>query len=270
MSPAQWLRRWTRLVRFGLHLARGLSIAAFLFPLQSKERRKREIEHWSIKLLTLLNIRLFLHGSPPPYGVCPLMLVSNHVSWLDIFAINAIVPSRFVAKSEVRSWPFIGWLCARGGTLFIHRNRRHDTARVNTLVVEALQAGEVFAVFPEGTTSDGSTMFKFHSSLLEPALEAEAAIQPIALWYDRSDGTLCTEVAYDGDRSLWNVLMGVTSQREILAHVGFLDPIIVGDRLRHDIAREAHDAILLTLFPQGKYSPLTVVPVDSKQPVTQE
>src|SRR5688572_9329197 len=125
MGAAQWARRWTRLVRFGLHLARGLAITTFLFPLQSRERRKREIEHWSMQLLTLLGIRLFLHGIPPPYGVCPLMLVSNHVSWLDIFAISSIVPARFVAKSEVRGWPFIGWLCARGGTLFIHRGRRH-------------------------------------------------------------------------------------------------------------------------------------------------
>ena len=250
MTPAQWVKRWIRLGRFGLHLARGLATATFLFPLQSKERRKREIEHWSISLLTLLGIRLFLHGRPPPYGVLPLMLVSNHVSWLDIFAINAIVPSRFVAKSEVRAWPFIGWLCARAGTLFIHRGRRHDTARINTLVVDALREGEVFAVFPEGTTSDGSTLYRFHASLLEPALQARAAVQPIAIWYDRSDGTLCTEVAYDADRSFWDVLMGVTSQHEVLAHVCFLDPIGIGDRNRRDIAREAYDAILLTLFPQ--------------------
>lgn len=254
MTAAQWVRRWSRLGRFGLHLARGLATAAFLFPLQSKERRKREIEHWSIGLLTLLGIRLFLHGKPPPYGVLPLMLVSNHISWLDIFAINAIVPARFVAKSEVRSWPFIGWLCARAGTLFIHRGRRHDTGRVNALVVDALEAGEVFAVFPEGTTSDGSTLYKFHASLLEPALEACAAVQPIALWYDRTDGTLCTEVAYDGDRSFWDVLMGVTSRHEILAHVCFLDPIGTGGRHRRDVAREAYDAILLTLFPQERDS----------------
>lgn len=262
MGAAQQVRRWTRLVRFGLHLARGLATAAFLFPLQSKERRRREIEHWSINLLTLLGIRLFLHGTPPPYGAYPLMLVSNHVSWLDIFAINSIVPARFVAKSEVRVWPFVGWLCARAGTLFIRRGRRHDAARINLLVVEALQAGEVFAVFPEGTTSDGSTMFRFHASLLEPALQAGAAVQPIALWYDRSDGSLCTEVAYDGDRSFWAVLMGATSQREILVHVCFLDPIVAADRHRRDIALEAHDAIFLTLFPQqGYYYPQESRPV---------
>ena len=104
-----------------------------------------------MRLLDILCVRLFLHGKPPAYETRPLMLVANHVSWLDIFAINAIVPVRFVAKSEVRSWPFIGWLCARAGTLFIRRARPHDTARINDVVAKALRAGDVFAVFPEGT-----------------------------------------------------------------------------------------------------------------------
>ena len=253
-KAALHIKRWTRIVRFALHLLRGLLVSALLFPLQSSERRKREIEHWSLDLLNLLNIRLFLHGMPPAYGSRPLMIVANHVSWLDIFAINSIVPSRFVAKSEIRAWPFVGWLCARAGTIFIQRGRRQDTARVNHTVAAALRAGDVFAVFPEGTTTDGSTVLKFHASLLEPALEAAAAVQPVALRFERSDGTLCTEVAYDGDRSVWDVLMGMTSQHEILAHVCFLDPIIAEDCHRRDIAREAREAILLMLSPEARYS----------------
>jgi 1-acyl-sn-glycerol-3-phosphate acyltransferase len=251
---AQWIKRWMRIARFALHLLRGLLVSTFLFPLQSGERRKREIEHWSLHLLDLLNVRLFLHGMPPAYGPRPLMIVANHVSWLDIFAINAIVPSRFIAKSEVRRWPFVGWLCARAGTIFIERARRQDTARVNHAVAAALRAGDVFAVFPEGTTTDGSTVLKFHASLLEPALEAAAAVQPVALRFERSNGTLCTEVAYDGDKSVWDALMGMTSQHEILVHVCFLEPIIAEDCHRRDIAREAREAILLTLSPEASCS----------------
>lgn len=254
MSAAQRLRRWTRIIRCALHLARGVLIAGLLFPLQSAERRKREVEHWSLQLLNLLGVRLFLHGKPPVLGERALMLVSNHVSWLDIFAINAIVPARFVAKAEVRRWPVVGWLSARAGTLFIERARRQDTGRVNGAVTAALSAGDVFAVFPEGTTTDGSTLLKFHASLLEPAREAGATVQPVALRFERSDGTLCTECAYDGDKSLWRVLMGMTSQREILAHVCFLDPLYPEDRHRRDLARESREAILRTLFPEAHYS----------------
>lgn len=254
VALTQRLRRWTRITRLALHLARGLAITALLFPLQSTQRRKREVEHWSLQLLGLLGVRLFLHGMPPPYAARPLMLVANHVSWLDIFAINAIVPARFVAKSEVRSWPLVGWLCARAGTLFIERARRHGTARINGAVGNALRAGDVLAVFPEGTTTDGSTVLKFHASLLEPALEADAVVQPIALRFERSDGTLCTEAAYDGDKSLWDTLLGMTSQREILAHVCFLEPIPPGEQHRRDLAREAREAIVLTLFPEARDS----------------
>lgn len=251
---SQWIKRWTRIVRFALHFVRGLIIAAFLFPLQSTERRKREIEHWSLALLDRLNVRLFLHGMPPQYGGRALMVVSNHVSWLDIFAVNAIVPSRFVAKSEVRAWPLAGWLAARTGTLFIDRARRHDTARINHAVSAALIEGDVFAVFPEGTTTDGSTVLKFHASLLEPALEADAAVQPVALWYERTDGTLCTEASYSGGKSMWDTLMGITSQHEVRVHVCFLQPILPASRHRRDIAREAREAILLTLYPEARDS----------------
>lgn len=253
-AVTHWFRRWTRIVRVGLHLVCGLTIAAFLFPLQSTPRRKREIERWSMRLLELLRVRLFLHGMPPTYDSRPLMLVANHVSWLDIFAINAIVAARFVAKSEVRQWLFIGWLTARAGTLFIERARRQDTARINDAIADALRSGEVFAVFPEGTTTDGSTVLKFHSSLLAPAVSAGAAVQPVALQFERSDGTLCVEAAYDGDKSLWDTLLGITSQREILAHVHFLQPILPAEWHRRDLTREAREAILLTLFPEAPYS----------------
>ena len=254
LGPAQRIRRWTRITRVALHVARGVLIAGLLFPLQSIERRKREVEHWSLQLLSILGVRLFLHGMPPVLGERPLMLVANHVSWLDIFAINAIVPARFVAKAEVRRWPVVGWLSARAGTLFIERARRQDTGRINEAVGAALAAGDVFAVFPEGTTTDGSTLLKFHASLLEPALAAGAAILPVALRFERSDGTLCTECAYDGDKSVWQTLMGMTRQREILAHVCFLDPLYPEDRHRRDLARESRDAILLTLFPEARDS----------------
>ncbi|HYC47671.1 MAG TPA: lysophospholipid acyltransferase family protein [Burkholderiales bacterium] len=250
---AQSLKRWARVTRLALHVARGLAISTFLFPLQSAARRRREIEHWSLQLLTILNVRLFLHGMPPPYTIRPLMLVANHVSWLDICMINAIVAVRFVAKAEIRRWPLLGWLCARAGTLFIDRGRRRDTTRINQMVARRLVAGDVFAVFPEGTTTDGSTLLKFHASLLEPALEARAAIQPVALWFDRSDGTLCTEAAYDEEKSAWQTLMGITSQHEILAHVCFLPPIFPGDRHRRELAYEAREAIRRMLFPQQRY-----------------
>jgi hypothetical protein len=88
-----------------------------------------------------------------------------------------------------------------------------------------------------------------------------AAVQPVALRYERDDGTLCTECAYDGDKSVWQTLLGMTSQREILAHVCFLKRLYPEERHRRDLARESREAILLTLFPEAQHSVLQSPPV---------
>jgi 1-acyl-sn-glycerol-3-phosphate acyltransferase len=196
-------------------------------------------------MLALLAVKLHVHGHA--HRARPLMLVANHVSWLDIFLINAVVAVRFVAKAEIRSWPLFGWLSERVGSLFIERARRHDTARVNALVSEALTEGDVFAVFPEGMTTDGSEVLKFHASLLAPALATQAAIQPVAIRYEREDGTLCVSVAYHGERSMWDALVGMTGERAIHAHVWFLEPMIDSYRHRREVAAAVREAIALTL-----------------------
>ena len=147
------------------------------------------------------------------------------------------MPVRFVGKAEIRKWPLVGWLCARAGTLFIHRARRQDTLRVNEVVAGALRNGDVFAVFPEGTTTDGSIVLKFHSSLLQPALEARAVLQPVALRYEREDGSLCTEAAYDGPKSVWDALTGIVSQRSVIVHVCLL-PLIASCEIGRASCRE--------------------------------
>lgn len=261
------VKRWMRVAHLGVHLLRGAFIAGLLFPLQSEARRKREIESWSARLCNILGLRISLHGVPPAYDLRPLMMVANHVSWLDIFAINAVVPVRFVAKSEVRRWPLVGWLSARAATIFIDRARRQDTLRINDLVARALRSGDLFAVFPEGTTSDGSTLLKFHSSLLEPAVKAGAAVQPVALRYEREDGSLCTEAAYNGSKSAWDALIGVASEPAVVVHVCMLAPVSPGAGGRRALALAAWEAINRTLFPEVPSS--DTEKVDDREAVAQ-
>lgn len=242
--------RLLRLVRVGLHLLRLMVIAGLFSPFMSPARWRHEIKHWSARLLRILAVRLRVHGEPPRRGA-PLMLIANHVSWLDIFAINAVMPVRFVAKAEVRRWPVIGWLSVKAGTLFIERARRHDTARMNRLLAEAMQAGDPIVVFPEGRATDGSEVLKFHSSLLQPVLDTRAALHPVAIRFSRADGTLCTEAAYDGDKSLWDTIKQMGTQRVIHAHVYFLAPLSGQGRPRRELAQAAREAILLSLFPQS-------------------
>lgn len=244
--------QFLKLVRAGLHVLRGAVMAAVYFPFISAAHRHRLVKRWSARLLRILHVRLHVHGRPATTS--PMMIVANHVSWLDIPVINAVLPVRFVAKSEVRRWPVIGWLSAQAGTLFIERARRHDTARMNRLMAQAMQAGDPIAVFPEGTASDGSQVLKFHSSLLQPARAVQAALLPVAIRFSRSDGTLCTEAAYDGDKTLWDTIRLMGTQRVIHAHVHFLELLPVREQTRRELAQAARDTILQTLFPPGPRS----------------
>lgn len=247
--PVTPVVRWLRLLRVGVHLARGVAIMALLFFFMEPRTRRARIERWCSGLLAILAVKLDVTGAPPLPGDAPLMIVANHISWLDIIAINAVLPVRFVAKSEVQTWPVIGWMCEKGGTIFIRRGRRRDIVRVNALLAEATRASEPVAVFPEGTTTDGTAILKFNSSLLKPATSAPATLFPVAIRYTRPDGTRCPEAAFVDGKSVWDTLKLMTTQREIAAHLAFLPPLEPGGRHRRELAMEAREAILRSLFP---------------------
>lgn len=237
------LTRGWRLVRLALHLLQGMLTIALLFPFYAPARRRIAVKRWSHALLAMLGVKLHVHGKPPRRHGPPVMLVANHVSWLDIYAINAVLPVRFVAKSEIRQWPVIGWLSAKTGTLFIERARRRDTVRIGGEIVTAMQRGDVVTVFPEGTTTDGSQVLRFHGSLLQPALQAEAHVHPVALRYERGDGSLCVEAAYDGDKSLWDTLRSILARPVIHVQVWFLPPLPATGADRRTLAHAAQAAI---------------------------
>lgn len=237
--------RVLRFAHFFLHLLHAFAAAAFVYPFIDRPARRRRLKQWSSKLFHILAVRMEVHGVPPAEGAA--LIVSNHVSWLDIFAINAVRPTRFVAKSDIRRWPLIGWLCARGDTLFIDRARRHHTREINATMAAAMQAGETFAVFPEGSTTHGDVLLPFHASLLQPALTCDARIFPVALRYSRDDGSLCSEADYEGEKSLAQSLLQLVTQRRIRLDLHFLPPIDCAGKRRRELADEAALVIAATL-----------------------
>lgn len=201
------------------------------------------ISRWSAHILHILNVRLIISGSPPAANSAPAMFVANHVSWLDIWAINAVRTVHFVAKSEVRDWPLIGWLAEQAGVIFIERARRRDTSRVASAGAMALRQGQSLCVFPEGTTSDGTHLHPFRSSLLQSAVEAAAPVWPVTIKYLLDDGMPNTRVAYAGDTSLAESMRAILSHREILLHLVFSEPIASLGRDRRELADQAEAVI---------------------------
>ena len=245
--PTTRFTRVWRTARVIAHLVQAAGIAGIGYPLMTPARRRIGLQRWSAKLVRHLAARLTVHGEPP-HGVAPFMLVANHVSWLDIFAINAAVPTRFVAKSEVRHWPLVGWLCVKADTLFIERERQRDLARLDDAMVNALRDEAGMGVFLEGTTTDGREVLPFHSSLLRPAQQADAPIYPVAIQYRRSDGSICTEAAYDGDKSVLDTLRLMLTQQAFYVDVYFLPPIAASGKHRREIASEARAQIVRQLY----------------------
>jgi 1-acyl-sn-glycerol-3-phosphate acyltransferase len=131
-------------------------------------------------MLRCLGVRITVSGGPIR-NLQGVLVVSGHVSWVDIFAIDSVMPARFVAKSEIRDWPLLGWLAERAGTLFIRRSRRRDTALVNDRATAAMLAGDVFAVFPEGTTTDGTELLPFARGIFGLAQLAGVPVIPVAV-----------------------------------------------------------------------------------------
>ncbi len=195
-----------RATRLFLHLIQGFSIATVL-PRLNADLRLRILKRWSSQLLCILNVKVsFDPAIIPGSGI----IVTNHISWLDVFLLNTMMPMRFVAKSEVRQWPLFGWLCSQAQTLFIERGRARDAARINRQIVGLLKEGESLVVFPAGTTTDGKELGAFHTSLLQPAIDAGALVFPVAIRYQDEQGMHSTAAAYIDDisfiASLWNIL----------------------------------------------------------------
>jgi 1-acyl-sn-glycerol-3-phosphate acyltransferase len=185
----------------------------------------------------VLAIELRVEGQPPVKG--PMLLVANHLSWLDILVVHAARHCRFVAKSDVRHWPLIGPLATGAGTLYIERDKRRDALRVVHHMAESLRAGEIVAVFPEGTTGDGTQVLPFHANLFQAALSADAPVQPVALRYvDAATGKDSPGPLYLGDETLVASLWRTLNSPRIVAEIRFGQPQAAQGR---DRRRWSHD-----------------------------
>lgn len=206
-----------RLVRVVLHLLRGVAIVALRFRALDAQGRQRHIGRWSLGLLHALGVGLVAEGQFRPRST---LLVANHISWLDIAAVHAVCPrARFVSKSDVRHWPLLGWLIGAVGTLFIERERKRDAMRVVHQTAEALAAGDVVAVFPEGTTGDGRALLPFHANLLQAAIAAEAPVQPVALRYTEPGLDWSPAVSWLGATTLVHSVWTIACARGVQVRV---------------------------------------------------
>ena len=232
-----------RALRLALHIGYGL-LMAVIYPRLSAAMRRRILQNWSADLLSIFNVKL---AAVDLAALRNGLIVSNHISWLDIFVLNSVVPMRFVAKSEVRRWPAIGWLCARANTLFIERGNARAAARINKQLGELMQQGECLAVFPEGTSTDGASVAHFHASLLQPAIDADVSLHPIAIRYEDDDGERSTAAAYFDDISFGASMWTLLNTPKLHVRLLPTPSLSAADFERRELAQRAHKQIAAAL-----------------------
>jgi 1-acyl-sn-glycerol-3-phosphate acyltransferase len=219
-----WPLRTFRLVALVLALLGGV-LVALATPVLSRAGRAAAKRGWFKAVLRASGVRLRVVGSVSAGGslaaggTTGTLVAANHVSWLDIPAVLAVEPVRVVAKSDVRGWPVIGMLAARGGTVFIDRNRLRRLPVTVAEIADLLRSGQNVLVFPEGSTWCGRTQGRFYPAAFQAAIDAQAPVRPVSLRYRLADGTPTTIAAFVGDDSLIASVMRVVSTRGLVAEL---------------------------------------------------
>ncbi|MCX5380892.1 1-acyl-sn-glycerol-3-phosphate acyltransferase [Streptomyces sp. NBC_00091] len=232
-----------------LRLATALALILLAVPAAAPVRllparpRHGLVRAWSAALVRSLGIRITVHGAPGPDG--GRLIVANHISWLDVPLVAAVLPCRMLAKSEIGAWPVLGRLAARAGTLFIERDRIRALPRTVETLTRALLAGDRVTVFPEGSTWCGRAQGPFRRAAFQSALDAGVPVQPVRIGYRLADGELAGAPAFVGDDPLTASLWRIARARGVRAEVWLLPRIPPGRHTgRRELAAAAQQAVL--------------------------
>lgn len=231
-----------RLLRLVLKLLAGLLLSVTRYRRADADGKRRINSKWSRELLAIAGIQVRPVNFPNVLGSHAVTLVANHVSWADIFALNSQRPCHFIAKAELRDWPIAGKLLENVGTIFINRSDRKETLRLGTVVREYMEAGETVAVFPEGTTSAGRDVLKFHASLLEPVVAAGGEVWVVAIRYFKgNERTLAA--SYIDEMSFFDSLKQIHAAQPLTVELKFVKSIACAGKTRREVAAEAEALI---------------------------
>lgn len=214
-------RMLVRLVHLGWVIVSGMTCLPWFFMTARGGRVTARIAwmQWmSRRFLTLLHCDVKVVGKVPESG----LIACNHLGYVDILVIGSVCPAVFVAKSDVKSWPIFGWLASRAETIFVSRDDRAEVALQLKEMEIPLRKRHPVVLFPEGTSSDGSSVLPFRSSLFESVIATGSPITPAAIGYDlRGEGSVGNEIAYWGDLVLLPHLLNLLSKKSFVARLVF-------------------------------------------------
>lgn len=245
---SRFLRRLWRAVWICVHLIDGALLCLFwLLPLRVLHphalscARSRLARWWMRGLLRGISVRVYCKGQVHP---APVLLVANHISWLDIPCLLACTEGLFVAKHEVARWPLIGILARQIGTLFLERGQ--GAGNTVQRMTSALAHGERVVLFPEGTSTNGRDVRPFYARLYQAATDSGVRVQATAIYYPCSAGAH-PRVPFVGDDNFVSHLWRLLGEKRIDAHIEFCAPIVAPGCQRSDLAVRTRNQIVAAL-----------------------
>jgi len=223
-SSTSLLKRLTLWILIWLHVLAGISTLLLIFPFVCIQSKQRHIQKWSARLLQIFGIELVVKNA----DVLPTssyLLSSNHISWIDIHAINAFQPILFVAKSEVEGWPIFGWMAKQLGTVFIRRDNPRQAHSVVNKMAKTLQEHSI-CIFPEGTSTDGLSVRPFKANLFESAIAADVPVCSLAIRYlSKKTGERSVVPAFIGDMGLLESMSKILNNRSLVVELTYFPPV---------------------------------------------
>ncbi len=236
------LRVGWRLILLIFHILLGLLLAALFLrkAIHSGTLAARLTLWWHGRLCRIFGVQCTTKGEINSNAT---LFVVNHISWFDIPALGSKIPVHFLSKDEINSWPVIGWLARQTGTLYIKRGRQGAAEQSINEISRTLNRGGHVIIFPEGTTTDGTSVRKFHSRLFQAAIDAGIPVQPVALRYPHPDG-VHPKAPFIGDTQFLQSTLDMMSEKQMQAEIEFLPPINSHGLNRTELAKLSQQIIL--------------------------
>lgn len=236
------------------HILIGVLAATFVMPLVKITHKHRLISWWCARSLAILKVQVQATGEVPHAAQDGIgrMYIANHISWVDILALMSVKSLRFIAKSEIRSWPVFGYLSACADVLFIDRSKKQEAKRMQGISVDCLNNGEQLCFFPEGTTTDGTHILPFKGSIIQAAIDAKAILQPVGIFYPNQDQSANIDMAFAGETTLAASMHTILSKPKSVVKLHYFTAIdlkLENELERRAITAKIHSAIKTRLFP---------------------
>jgi 1-acyl-sn-glycerol-3-phosphate acyltransferase len=212
-------------------------------------KKSLQLQEYYKEFLLLLKVKIIFQGSTVQ---APKMLVSNHISWLDVFVLGSVYKGHFIAKSEISSWPVLGPIITSAGTLYIKRGVHSAIKKMGLQIGQIIENKNNVLFFPEGQTSDGKQIKKIYSGLFESAIIAGMDVQPMLIIYSDSSGNPSRSVPYIDNQHLLSSIWNVLGEKEITVHLFALETISSKEYTRKEIGGLVSNLLSLKLDEEIK------------------